>query len=87
MVLTQSRQNVSHGSMLYGGKRHGKTAIFEIIPKTDAEYEAAIDYYLGEMKQMQQQMKEERREVNTTRAEIDEMLTNIMQTLDAVQSR
>ena len=49
----------------------------------DAEYEAAIDGYLGGLRLLQDQMKEDQQEIETLRVETDAILTDIMQTLKA----
>ena len=49
--------------------------------KTDAEYEAMVDHDLNRLKQMQQKMDDDQREIETLRAETDAILADIMRTL------
>ena len=51
-------------------------------PKTDAEYEAMVDHDLSRLKQMQQKMDEDQREIESLRAETDAILADIMRTLE-----
>ncbi len=49
--------------------------------KTDADYEAIVDHDLGRLKQMQQKMDDDQREIETLRAETDAIITDIMRAL------
>ena len=49
--------------------------------KTDAEYEAMVDHDLNQLKQTQQKMNDDQREIKTLRAETDAILEDIMRTL------
>ncbi len=57
------------------------TVTLEMTPTTDAEYEAVIDQYIGQMKLMQKQMDEDRHEIETLRSGTDAILADIFQTL------
>jgi len=52
-------------------------------PTTDAEYEAMVDHYLNQLKQMQQKMDEDQQEIEIMRAETDAILSDIMRALKA----
>ena len=58
-----------------------ETITLDKTPATDAEYEAMVDHDLNRLKQMQQQMDEDQREIETMRAETDAILADIMRTL------
>jgi len=60
-----------------------KTTTLAATPNTDAEYEAAIDQYLSEMKRMTGRMAEQQQEIEALRAETDAIITDIMQMLKA----
>lgn len=53
-------------------------------PADDAsDYEAEVDRYLAQMTRLQQQMNDDRQEIQTLQAETNAILANIMQTLKA----
>ena len=60
-----------------------ETTTFEKTPTTDAEYEAIVDYNLSRLKQMQQKMDDDQREIETLRAETDAVLSDLMRSLKA----
>jgi hypothetical protein len=49
--------------------------------KTDADYEAEVDFYLTESKRLQQLMAEDRTEIQTLQEETRALLANLMATL------
>ena len=60
-----------------------ETITFEKTPTTDAEYEAIVDRNLSRLKQIQQKMDEDQREIETMRAETDAVLADLMRSLKA----
>lgn len=44
-------------------------------------YEAEVDRYLGEMQRLEQQMQDDRREIDTLKAETQAIIADIMHTL------
>jgi uncharacterized protein YecA (UPF0149 family) len=62
--------------------RMEKTTAFEAIPKVDAEYEAAIDQYLAEMKRMTEQMTEKQRQIDKLQAETQAALKSVLEELE-----
>jgi len=58
-----------------------KTVTLDVTPTSDQEYEAAVDHYFGEIRLLQQQMDEDRREIAALRMETDATIADIMQTL------
>jgi hypothetical protein len=58
-----------------------KSLFMDMTPKTDSEYESAVDLHLKGMLLLQEQMKSDRHEIETLRAETDVILADIMQTL------
>ena len=53
------------------------------IPKTDADYEAEVDFYLAAMKRLQQNMAEDREEIKALQEETRASLANVMASLRA----
>ena len=54
-----------------------KTIALEERPKADAEYEAAIDSMVEEMKRMREQMADDQREIERLRAETQVILSQL----------
>ncbi len=61
--------------------RMEKTTPFEAMPKIDAEYEAAIDQYLAEMKRMAEQMAEKQRQIDKLQVETRAALKVVLEEL------
>lgn len=57
-----------------------KTATLENFPKADAEYEAAIDNLLTEMKRTRMQMADDQRDIERLRAETRVILAQLKAT-------
>ena len=53
------------------------------IPKTDADYEAEVDFYLAATKRLQQSMAEDREEIKAMQEETRAILNNVMTLLKA----
>lgn len=58
-----------------------ETITFEKTPTTDADYEAIVDRNLSRLKQIQQKMDEDQREIEAMRAETDVVLADLMRSL------
>jgi hypothetical protein len=54
-----------------------EAATLEAVPKADAEYEAAIDNLIVEMKRIREQMTDDQREIERLRAETRAILTQL----------
>jgi hypothetical protein len=54
-----------------------ETATLEAMPKADAEYEAAIDNLITEMKRIREQMAHDQREIERLRAETCAILAQL----------
>lgn len=53
------------------------TAVLDMQPKADAEYEASVDMLIAEMKQMRTQMEEDQRDIERLRIETDLILAQM----------
>ncbi|MBI3920655.1 MAG: hypothetical protein HY318_04490 [Armatimonadetes bacterium] len=54
-----------------------KTAMFDVKPKAAAEYEAAIDRYISEMKRMRVQMVKRQTRIDKLQAETEALLAEL----------
>jgi hypothetical protein len=54
-----------------------KAPIFS-TPKTEADYEAEVDFYLAESKRLQQSMADDRAEILSLQEETRALLNNLM---------
>lgn len=52
-------------------------------PMTDADYEAEIERYLAQIKQLQEKMRHDRKEILALKTETDATLDDIMQIVRA----
>ncbi|MGI4789915.1 MAG: hypothetical protein ACRYFS_13820 [Janthinobacterium lividum] len=82
MGIAIARYNFPSGTMIYSGIVM-ETVISDRAPTTDAEYEAIVDYNLGQLKIMQGKMDEDQREIEMMRTETDAILADIMCLLKA----
>lgn len=53
------------------------STIMEAAPKADAEYEAAIESYLGEMARLKNDMDERQKRIDKSRRETEAMLATL----------
>jgi len=60
-----------------------KTTVLTTPSDDSTAHEAEVDYYLAEMKRVQQQMQDDRQVIQTLQAETHAILSDIMQTLRA----
>ena len=60
-----------------------KTTVHTTPSDDSTAHEAEVDYYLAEMKRVQQQRQEDRQVIQTLQAETHATLSDIMQTLRA----
>ena len=54
-----------------------QTATLDAAPKTDAEYEAALDQIIAQMKGVREQMANDQRDIVRLQAETDVLLTKL----------
>lgn len=61
------------------------TTTLDVMPASasDKEYEAISEHYLSKIKMLQQQMDQDRHEIQAMRTETDSIIENIMQMLKA----
>lgn len=60
-----------------------KTSVINSPTDENSVYEADVDYYITEMKRLQNQMKDDRQEITLLQAETRAILADIRQTLKA----
>jgi len=53
------------------------TATLDVSPQADAEYEAAVDSLIAQMKQTREQMADDQREIERLRAETSVILAQL----------
>lgn len=54
-----------------------QTVTLDMTPKADADYEAAVDDLIAQMKQGREQMADDQREIERLRAETNVILTQM----------
>ena len=56
-------------------RRMDEKVLAQSTPETDADYEAAIEQYLAEMRRLNEQMKNDRRDIERLKAETETLKT------------
>lgn len=75
-----TRRNARRGTIDFGGN-FMETITLDRTPTTDADYEAIVDRNLSRLKQIQQKMDEDQREIEAMRTETDAVLAELMRSL------
>ncbi len=58
-----------------------KTTVLNAPADDSSAHETEVDYYVAEMKRIQQQMQDDRQEIESLQAETQAILADIMRTL------